>query len=174
MSSPVRPNIGLRELRLVQAELVDQLLVAGDASVRWRRRFAGEHAAQAGETLLPAGGEAGCAVAVVERVDQRERGAVAVWGELECQPVGIPGEREAPRLLHLDDGAGHSRISVDRTEAHRPAGPQVDLDRAGEPLAEMLGGRDGAPDLLDRVRVPALDMDGRAPPDREELVSGHR
>ena len=68
---------------------------------------------------------------------------------------------------------GRALLAFERAEAHRTAGPQVDLDRAGEPLAEMLGRRHGPPHLVDRVRIAPLDADGRSPLEREELVSGH-
>ena len=77
--------VGGADLRAVETELVDQLLVAGDAAVRRRRRSLRQHAAQAGEAQLPPGGEARRACRVVERVGERERRAVAIGCELERQ-----------------------------------------------------------------------------------------
>jgi hypothetical protein len=46
-------TIRLAHLGLVEAELVDQLVVAGDGVIRRGQWFVGEHAAQPGQAAVP-------------------------------------------------------------------------------------------------------------------------
>ena len=95
------------DLGPIEPELVDQLLVPGDATIGRRQRLVGEHAAQPGEAQLPTGGEARRAVAVVEGVGQRERRAVAVGRRARTsagrsphvklsEPGGVDASRTVP------------------------------------------------------------------------------
>ena len=114
--------IGLGDLRPVEPELVDQLLVAGDAAVRRRQRLAGEHAAQARRGTSPSRWRSWPRRAVVERVGERERGAVAVRRELERQPVGAPCERQPSRRVDLLDRAGRAGSPSNAAKRIAPPG----------------------------------------------------